>query len=34
MFHILFLLSWPLTLYLSYKFIILNINQLEKDNKL
>lgn len=27
----LFLLIWPLVIYLSYKFIMLNINQLEKD---
>ena len=31
---ILFLLTWPLAIYLSYKFIMLNIKQLEKDNKL
>ena len=30
----LFLLIWPLVIYLSYKFIMLNINQLEKDKKL
>ncbi len=30
----LFLLGWPLTIYLSYKFIRLNINQLEKLEKL
>lgn len=30
----LFLLTWPLVIYLSYKFIMLNINQLEKDKKL
>lgn len=34
MLHALFLLTWPLVIYLSYKFIMLNINQLEKDNKL
>ncbi len=34
MFHALFLLTWPLVIYLSYKFIMLNIKQLEKDNKL
>ena len=30
----LFLLIWSLVIYLSYKFIMLNINQLEKDKKL
>lgn len=30
----LFLLIWPLVIYLSYKFIMLNINQLEKDKKI
>ena len=30
----LFLLIWPLVIYLSYKFIMININQLEKDKKL
>ncbi|SUW84045.1 Uncharacterised protein [Campylobacter helveticus] len=30
----LFLLTWPLVIYLGYKFIMLNINQLEKDKKL
>lgn len=34
MLHALFLLAWPLVIYLSYKFITLNINQLEKDSKL
>ncbi|AHK76061.1 hypothetical protein Y784_02575 [Campylobacter coli CVM 41953] len=34
MLHVLFLLAWPLVIYLSYKFIMLNINQLEKDSKL
>ncbi len=34
MLHALFLLVWPLVIYVSYKFIMLNINQLEKDNKL
>lgn len=32
--EIVFLLTWPLVIYLSYKFIMLNINQLEKDKKL
>lgn len=30
----LFLLVWPLVIYLSYKFIRLNISQLEKLEKL
>lgn len=30
----LFLLAWPLVIYLSYKFIRLNISQLEKLEKL
>ena len=30
----LFLLDWPLVIYLSYKFIRLNISQLEKLEKL
>lgn len=30
----LFLLAWPLVIYLAYKFILLNIKQLEKDKKL
>lgn len=34
MLHALFLLAWPLVIYLSYKFVMLNINQLEKDSKL
>lgn len=34
MLHALFLLAWHLVIYLSYKFIMLNINQLEKDSKL
>lgn len=34
MLYALFLLAWPLVIYLSYKFIMLNINQLEKDSKL
>lgn len=34
MFHALFLLIWPLVIFLSYKFILLNINHLEKDKKL
>lgn len=34
MLHALFLLVWPLVIYVSYNFIMLNINQLEKDNKL
>ncbi|EIA91301.1 hypothetical protein cco71_04812 [Campylobacter coli 317/04] len=34
MLHVLFLLACPLVIYLSYKFIMLNINQLEKDSKL
>ncbi len=34
MLHALFLLAWPLVIYLSYKFIMLNINQSEKDSKL
>lgn len=34
MLHALFLLAWPLVIYPSYKFIMLNINQLEKDSKL
>ena len=28
--EILFLLSWPLVIYLAYKFIRLNLSQLEK----
>lgn len=34
MLYALFLLAWPLVIYLSYKFIMLNINQLEKDSEL
>lgn len=34
MLHALFLLAWPLVIYLSYNFIMLNINQLEQDSKL
>ncbi|WP_260604885.1 hypothetical protein [Campylobacter sp. MIT 97-5078] len=30
----LFLLAWPLVIYLSYKFIRLNLNQLDKIEKL
>lgn len=32
--EMLLLLTWPLVIYLGYKFIMLNINQLEKDKKL
>lgn len=34
MLHALFLLTWPLVIYLSYKFIVLNIKQLEIEEKL
>jgi len=34
MLQALFLLTWPLVIYLSYKFIMLNIKALEKDKKL
>lgn len=30
----LFLLAWPLVIYLSYKFIRLNLNQLDKLERL
>lgn len=30
----LFLLAWPLVIYLSYKFIRLNLTQLEKIEKM
>lgn len=32
--EILFILSWPLLIYICYKFIILNINHFEKMEKL
>lgn len=31
--EILFILSWPLVIYISYKFIVLNIKHFEKMEK-